>query len=306
MNKDNMTSRASESLDEGNQAREEISTQPSSFSGADTKTEEIETGAEKRWAVVTGASSGIGYHLAELLGERGFSLLLNSSTEKIIEAQDKLVNRGFDVDAIEADLSEFEGVEKLWEAIEALPGVVEVVALNAGVGTGGDFATETSLEKELEIIDLNVVASVYLAKRVLPRMVEQGRGRLLFTSSIAGTMPTPLEAVYGASKAFLLSFSQALHHELKDKGIAVTALLPGPTNTNFFERAGMQDTQVGTEGKYTNDPREVAKQGLDALFDGDDHVFASSAKTKLQGELGKFIPDEMMAKQHKKMAAKKS
>src|SRR5205085_1087483 len=131
---------------------------------------------------VTGASSGIGYHLAELLGERGYSLLLNSSTEKIIEAQDKLVNRGFDVDAVEADLSDYEGVEKLWEAIEALPGVVEVVALNAGVGIAGDFATETSLEKELEIIDLNVVANVHLAKRLLPGMVERGYGKVLFTS----------------------------------------------------------------------------------------------------------------------------
>jgi short-subunit dehydrogenase len=137
-------------------------------------------------------------------------------------------------------------------------------------------------------------------------MVSRGAGRILFTSSIAGTMPTPLEAVYGASKAFVLSFSQSLRHELKDTGVTVTALQPGPTNTNFFHRASMDHTKLGTEGKYKNDPREVAQQGFEALMEGKDHVFSSSLSTKIQGELGKFVPESFKARMHEKQAEPQS
>ena len=164
----------------------------------------------------------------------------------------------------------------------------------------------SQLQKELNLIQLNVTSTVHLAKYVVRDMLSRGSGRILFTSSIAGTMPTPLEAVYGASKAFVLSFSQSLHHELKDTGVTVTALQPGPTDTNFFHRAGMDDTKVGSEGKYTNDPAEVAQQGYDALMASEDHVFASSMKTKVQGELGKFMPESVKAKMHEKQAEPKS
>jgi short-subunit dehydrogenase len=136
-------------------------------------------------------------------------------------------------------------------------------------------------------------------------MAARNKGKVLFTSSIAGTMPGPLEAVYAASKAFVLSLSQALRHELKDTEIAITALQPGPTDTNFFHRAGMDDTKLGQEGKYTNDPAEVAEQGYQALMDNKDHVFSSSLKTKLQGELGKFIPESVKAEMHRKEAERK-
>jgi short-subunit dehydrogenase len=146
---------------------------------------------------------------------------------------------------------------------------------------------------------------VHLAKRVLKDMVARRSGRVLVTSSIAGIMPTPLEAVYGASKAFELSFVESLRSELKDTGVTITALQPGPTNTNFFHRAGMDDTKVGSEGKYTNDPRDVARQGFEALMAGKDHIFASSLKTKAEGELGKFVPQSIKAEQHRKMAEPK-
>jgi short-subunit dehydrogenase len=151
-------------------------------------------------------------------------------------------------------------------------------------------------------VELNVASTVHLAKRVVKPMVERGAGRILFTASIAGTMPTPLEAVYGASKAFILEFAQSLRYELKDTGVTVTALKPGPTDTNFFHRAGMDDTEVGTKGKETNDPAEVAKQGSDALMRGDQEVFSSSLKTKLEGAVGKILPDSVKAAQHQKMA----
>src|SRR3954464_3991079 len=257
------------------------------------------------YAVVTGASSGIGYELARQFAEHGYDLLVASEHERISDAARALEEFGSLVDSIQVDLATYEGVEKLYAQIQQDGRPVDAVAINAGVGVGGDFSRETSLDDELNLIQLNVTSTVHLAKRVLKNMVARGSGKVLITSSIAGTMPTPLEAVYGASKAFGLSFAQSLRNELKDTGVTVTALQPGPTNTNFFHCAGLDNTEVGSEGKYTNDPREVAQQGYEALMDGKDHIFSSSMKTKIQGELGKFVPDSFKAEQHRKKAEPK-
>ena len=272
-----------------------------------TKTNE----KDRKFAVVTGASSGIGLELARVFAENGFDLLMTSGSNRIERAADGLRDSGagdsgVEVTEVEADLATYDGVEKLWAAIQATGRPVDAIAINAGVGVGGDFTRETSLEDELNMIQLNVTSTVHLAKRVLKEMVARGSGKVLITSSIAGTMPTPLEAVYGATKAFGLSFAQSLRNELKDTGVTVTALQPGPTNTDFFHRAGMDDTKVGSEGKYTNDPREVAEQGYKALMDGRDHIFSSSLKTKIQGEVGKFVPESLKAEQHRKMAEPKT
>ncbi len=260
----------------------------------------------RRFAVITGASSGIGLELARVFAENGFDLLVTSGSNKIERAADGLRDSGVDVTEVEADLATYDGVEKLWAAIQAAGRPVDAIAINAGVGVGGDFARETNLDDELNLIQLNVTSTVHLAKRVLKDMVARRSGKVLITSSIAGTMPAPLEAVYGASKAFGLSFAQSLRNELKDTGVTVTALQPGPTKPNFFHRAGMDNTKVGSEGKYTNDPREVAQQGYKALMEGEDHVFSSSLKTKVQGELGKFVPESVKAEQHRKMAEPKA
>jgi short-subunit dehydrogenase len=247
---------------------------------------------DRPFAVVTGASSGIGYELARVFAENGYDLLGNSASQQIQRAASDLRNiNGSSVEVVQADLTTYDGVEELWRAIQETGRSVDAIAINAGVGVGGDFARETDLDAELKLIQLNVTSAVHLAKRVLPGMVARGVGRILFTSSIAGTMPTPLEAVYGASKAFVLSFSQSLRHELKDTGVTVTALQPGPTNTNFFHRAGMDHTKLGTEGKYKNDPREVAQQGFKALMEGKDHVFSSSLSTKSKANLGSSFPN---------------
>lgn len=259
---------------------------------------------DRPFAVITGASSGIGYELARVFANNGYDLLLTSSSEKLEEAARDFGLDG-QVQTVQADLSEYEGVQKLWSAIEATGRPIDAIAINAGIGVGGRFA-ETDLEEELRLIQLNVTSVVHLAKLVVRQMLSHGAGRILFTSSIAGTMPTPLEAVYGASKAFELSFSKSLKYELKDSGISVTALQPGPTDTNFFHRAGMDDTKLGTEGKYTNDPAEVAQQGFDAMMKGEDHVYASSLKTKAQGELGRFMPESVKASLHEKQAEPKS
>jgi uncharacterized protein len=257
-------------------------------------------------AVVTGASTGIGYHLARVFAEHGFDLVVCSGSEKIENAARDFKELGIEVKSVQADLATSEGVEKLWSEVQEEGRPVDAIAINAGIGVGGDFTRQTDLKTELKLIELNCTSLVHLAKLVLPGMVKRGRGRVLITSSIAGTMPTPLEAVYGASKAFDLSFTQSLRHELEDTGVTVTALQPGPTNTDFFRRAGLEDTKVGSERKYTNDPRNVAEQGYEALMAGDDHVYASSIKTKIEGEVGKYIPESFKAKMHQKMAQPKS
>ncbi|MFL6250168.1 MAG: SDR family NAD(P)-dependent oxidoreductase [Actinomycetes bacterium] len=157
---------------------------------------------------------------------------------------------------------------------------LDAAALNAGIGVNGDSSRDIPLEDDLQLIAVNVNAVVHLAKRVLPGMVERGVGWVLITSSVAATMPGPYYATYAASKAFLQSFAQAIRFELKDTGVTVTALQPGPTDTDFFERAGMEDTKIAEASK--DDPAEVARDGFEALMAGKDHVIAGSGKNKAQ------------------------
>jgi uncharacterized protein len=254
----------------------------------------------KPFAVVTGASSGIGLELAKQFAQNGFDLLITSTGPDIAEAARVVEGFGARVETFQADLATYDGVESLYGAIRATGRPVDAIALNAGVGVGGDFTRQTDLRDELSLINLNVVSTVHLAKRVLPDMVARGQGRVLFTSSIAALMPGTFEAVYNASKAFVQSFAEALRNELKDTGVTITALQPGPTETDFFHRAGMDDTRVGASKK--DDPEQVAKQGFDALMAGKDHVIAGSLMTKAMGTMAKVTPDTLLAEQHRKMA----
>ena len=251
-------------------------------------------------AVVTGASSGIGYELATQFAQHGFDLLIAADGDGIVQAAQTLQGQGAQVEHMQVDLTTYEGVEQLCTRIAATGRPVDALALNAGVGVGGDFIRDTELKAELNLIALNVVAPVHIAKRLVKDMVARGQGRVLFTSSVAATMPAPFEAVYGASKAFVHSFAEALRNELKDTGVTVTALMPGPTETNFFHRAGMDDTKVGAGKK--DDPAEVARQGFEALMAGKDHVVASSAKSKLQGVVDEILPEPVKAEMHRKLA----
>ncbi len=241
----------------------------------------MENSTGKLFAVVTGASSGIGYELAKQFAQNGFDLLITAEDQGIETAASEIGGNGAAVEAVRLDLTQRKEVEKLYRTIQSKGRPVDAIAINAGVGVGGDFARQTELEDELNLIALNVTSSVHLAKLIVRDMVARKQGRVLFTASIAGTMPAPFEAVYGASKAFLLSFSEALRNELKDTGVTVTALMPGATETNFFHRANMDDTKVGASEK--DDPAEVAKDGFEALMAGDDKVIAGSFKNKLQG-----------------------
>ncbi len=252
-------------------------------------------------AVVTGASSGIGYELAAELAKRGYDLVVASAGERLTPAAEAFRTFGHTVTEASVDLATAHGVEELWQQVEALGVPLDIACINAGVGLGGLFA-ETDLETELNMVNLNCTSTIHLAKRVVQHMAGRNEGRILFTASIAGEMVAPREAVYSATKAFVLSFAHSLRFELKDSGITVTALQPGPTDTDFFHRAGMDNTEVGTKGKSESNAGDVARQGLDALFNGKDHVYAASLKTKIEGMLANAVPGGVKAAMHEKMA----
>ena len=256
-------------------------------------------------AFVTGASSGIGYNLAKVLAERGYDLIITAESDRLDKAEADFRALGASVFAIKADARKRDEVDRVWRAVKGTGRPLDIACINAGIGEGGLFATESSLEQELDIVKLNCAATVHFAKHITQQMVAQGSGRILFTASIAGEMAAPREAVYAASKAFVLHFSKALHFELKDQGIAVTALQPGPTDTDFFERAHLGDTKVGTEGKKHSDPYDVAKDGIDALMEGKEHVYAHAASLKLQGAVMGLVPDSVQAAMHDKQARPK-
>jgi short-subunit dehydrogenase len=217
-------------------------------------------------AVVTGASSGIGLELARQFARDGFDLVIAAEDDAIHSAAKDLETLGAGVEGMQVDLARLEAVDELYQRISALGRPLDAVALNAGLGAGGAFADgdqETELAHELQIVDVNVRSTVQLAKYVLGDMVARGHGRVLFTSSIASTMPGSFQAVYNASKSFVQSFALALREELRDSGVTVTALMPGPTETNFFQRARTLDTKVGASDK--DDAAEVALHDTEHL-----------------------------------------
>lgn len=250
---------------------------------------------EGKFAVITGASSGIGLELAKVFANNGFGLLIAAENDEIHDVAQDIKAYGHSVQALQVDLSTYEGVEKLYSAIKALPAPLHSIVMNAGFGVGGQFI-ETDLAREMNLIQLNIVSLVHLTKRILPEFVQRNEGRILFTSSIAAEMPGPYYAVYAASKAFVQSFSEAIRGELKETEVIVTALQPGATDTNFFARADMLDTKAGRNKK--DDPKDVAQDGFDALMAGKDHVVAGSIKNTIQTTMARIMPEKLQAKVH--------
>lgn len=263
-----------------------------------------ETSTRRPLAVVTGASSGIGYELAVQFARAGFDLIVAAEDQDITTAAGSLQEfgsgPGVQVMPVQADLATFDGVEELCAAVAGAGVPPEALAINAGIGVSGDFVRDNELADELRLVNLNVTSAVHLAKRVLPSMIAQGSGGVLFTSSIAATAPGPYHATYAASKAFLLSFAEALGYELRATGVTVTALMPGPTDTEFFDRAGMQDTPLGRMDDK-DDPAKVARQGFEALMAGKDHVVAGSLRNKAQAVVTRLVPDAAKARMQARM-----
>lgn len=247
-------------------------------------------------AVVTGASSGIGYELAKLCAEDGYDLVIAADRPQIAEAASAFRQSGGNVEYLQVDLATEAGVERLLDLIADRP--VDALLANAGHGLGQAFLDE-DWRQALHVINTNITGTLYLVKRVAGRMRERDRGRILFTGSIAGLMPGAYQAVYNASKAFIDSFAWALRNELKDTGVTVTCLMPGPTDTEFFERAGLMDTKVG-QGKK-DDPAMVARTGYEAMQKGEGDVVAGW-KNKLQAAAAAVTPQSALAEQHRKMA----
>ena len=255
---------------------------------------------KRKLALITGASDGIGYELARIFATNGYDLVVAAEDQGIVEAAQAFRGLGVDVEHVKVDLAKHAGVLELYAKVQSLGRPLDVAALNAGVGVNGDFVRETRLEDELNLIHLNVISTVHLAKLVLRDMVARDEGKVLFTSSVAATIPGAFSACYNASKSFVQSFSQAIRNELKDTAITITALQPGPTDTNFFNRAHMEDTKVGAGKK--DDAAGVARDGYEALMAGKDHVVAGSVKNAAQVLAGKVIPETTKAQMHRNMA----
>jgi len=250
----------------------------------------------KQFAVVTGASSGIGYELAKRCAQDGFDLLIAADDPKIFTAADRFRELGVTVQAIETDLATIEGVDELYGAANGRP--IDALLANAGHGLGRAFLDQR-WDEIRHVIDTNVTGTVYLLHKVGKEMRTRRSGRILITGSIAGFMPGTFQAVYNGTKAFLDSFSFALRAELKDAGVTVTCLMPGETETEFFERADMLDTKVGQSSKQ--DPAEVAKAGYDALMRGDGDV-VSGWQNKLRAAMALMTPSGVLAEMHRRMA----
>jgi short-subunit dehydrogenase len=255
--------------------------------------------ASKPLALVTGASSGIGFELATLFADDGYDLIVAADSTAIDSAALALGAGGAHVVPVIADLRTDHGVRNVYDAVIADGRPLSAAAINAGVGQGGSFV-DTPLDDNLSVIDLNVRSTVHLTKLVLDDMVSHDSGKILLTSSVAATMPGPYQAVYNASKSFVQSFVEALQGELTDSTVTLTALMPGPTATNFFHRADLDDSLMGQSPK--DDPAAVARQGYDALLQGKRKVVASSLTSKAMAAVDAVLPDAAKAAAHRFIA----
>jgi len=251
---------------------------------------------QRQFAIVTGASSGIGYALAECCAEDGFDLLIAADDPGIMNAAARLREHGGTVDAVQADLATAAGIDRLQAAIQGR--AVDALLANAGHGLGHAFLDQDFVQVR-HVIDTNITGTLDLIHRVGRMMQVRRAGRILITGSIAGLQPGSFQAVYNGSKAFIDSFALALRNELKDSGVTVSCLMPGPTETEFFERADMLDTRLAQKKK--DDPAHVARVGFDAMMKGEGDV-VSGWKNKLQAAMDAITPAALLAERHRRVA----
>jgi short-subunit dehydrogenase len=247
-------------------------------------------------ALVTGASSGIGYELGKLFAQDGFDLIVAADTS-LAEAKQAFEALGARVETLQTDLSSEDGIQQLQNIVAGRP--IDALAANAGHGLGGAFLDQ-AFDDVLHVINTNITGTTKLLHLVGRDMRARGRGQILLTGSIAGLMPGAFAAVYNASKAYVDSFSFALRNELKDSGVTVTVLMPGPTDTEFFHRAGLDDTAVG-QSKSKMDPADVARAGYRAMKHGEGDVVAGLGN-KVQAAMAAVTPQTVLAEMHRKQA----
>lgn len=242
--------------------------------------------------LITGASSGIGYHLAQEFAAHGHSLVLVAPDEEELQSiADEISNEhGVPIDVIAVDLRDPGSIERIEETADQS---IEILVNNAGHGKRGN-AWEISLEDDISMVKLNIVAVLRLTNLFLPTMVARGAGRILNTASVAGFEPGPGYAVHSATKAFVLHYSESLATELKDTGVTVTALCPGPTDTDFFLKADMLETRSFQQANLMA-PQDVAKAGYAAAMRGD-RVIVPGAANKAMVFMRRLIPESLQAK----------
>lgn len=249
-----------------------------------------------KFAIITGASTGIGRELAKLAAKDGYELLLVADTAFVDASAG--VESGGTVETLEVDLSTIEGVDRLLD--KAGGRQIDLLCANAGHGLGHAFLDQ-DLADWRHVIDTNITGTLYLLQKVLKQMVARDDGKVLVTGSIAGFIPGSFQAVYNGTKAFVDNFTDALRNEIKDsKGITLTTLMPGPVETEFFHRADMDDTEVGASDNKS-DPADVAKDGYDAVMAGKASI-VSGWKNKIQQAAANITPASILAEQHRKMA----
>jgi short-subunit dehydrogenase len=247
-------------------------------------------------AVVTGASSGIGYELAKQFGQHGFDVVVAAEDAELAQAATRLrTDTDAQITPVQVDLATFEGCEELYRRVQGQGRPVDALALNAGIGMGGDFFRDTDLFDELRSIHLNVDHTVHLTKRFGVDMVARGAGRILITSSVVASAPTPYQAVYAATKAFVQHLAEGLRQELSDTGVTITSLQPGATDTEFFDRGDLTDSRLGASD-HKDDPAKVAEQGFEALMAGKASVVGGNPGNKVQAIANELLPDAVAAK----------
>jgi short-subunit dehydrogenase len=253
-------------------------------------------------ALITGASGGIGYALAQVFAENGYNLVMVARSKVDLEeaAMEIESRHNVNITTLPIDLFKENAARELYNQVQEKNIQVDVLVNNAGQGEWGNF-WETDLKRQLDIIQLNVCSVVSLTHYFLNEMVNRNDGKILNVASVAGTTPTPLLAVYGATKAFVISFSEALFNELKDKNITITALLPGATETDWWDKANARDTKAGSEEKAT--PEAVAKVAFEALMKGEDKVI-EGLMNKVQVMSGNIIPEQVSAQKMHNMMSK--
>lgn len=246
-----------------------------------------------KWALITGGTRGIGKELANLFAKDQYNIILVARNQNELDSTaNELRTSGIEVRTIAKDLSKMDEAKALCNEVNV---PIEVLVNDAGQGVYGLFV-DNELERELDIIHLNICATVILTKHFVKEMVARGSGKVLNLGSVAGKLPGPWQAVYHATKAFVLSFTSAIREELNDNGITITALLPGVTDTDFFNKAGMNESKAVQDKKAMADPAVVAKDGYDALMAGDDRVI-SGLKNKVQVTAANLMPDSAVAHQ---------
>ena len=252
----------------------------------------------KKYALVTGATSGIGFELAKLLAQDKYNLVIAGREQMSLDqTANELSKYNIEVVSIVKDLFNHDSPFQLYQEIKEKGIEIHVLVNDAGQGQYGEFV-DTDIDREIDIIQLNIISLVVLTKHFLKDMVSRGSGKILNVASVASKIPGPYQSVYHGTKAFVHSFTEAIRSEVKESGITVTSLLPGVTDTDFFHKADMENAKIIKEGKKA-EAADVAKDGFDALMNDKDMI-VSGFMNKVQVAMSNVTPDSMVADKTKK------